>query len=336
MQDHNFGHSLERLSSRLFCSHLEIPLSTTNESWSIGGSEETVDELLSPSKDIIMREPLSPNFVDSVNKGFLKNTSQKKSKLKSEVRENVNNGLWTKEEHQRFLIFWEGHEKKPPQVEGLELASKKIRKRRKKKYFDEMAEFIVTRDAKQCRSHEQKFCEYLKKVSKKQARSKPFKTVGNPEVVEVRDSSKMEVGKKSLQSGGAFMIGLDGQSSLSTYNRETAMSNETRGSEISLRGQRYDSLPQLSCEYSERFSQSWNVFVPNLQYSRIGQNSTPTHLLTNFEKDQRPFLNLMPWDFHPGNSRKLVEDLIFNCEQFNLLASQKVLSEDSSTTNWQE
>jgi hypothetical protein len=123
-------------------------------------------ELLSPNKDIVtIKEPLSPNFMDSVNEGFL-----------NETNSTLNSGLWTNEEHQRFLKFWEVHERgafKIPNV-CLELASKKIRKRRKKLYFSKMAEFIKTRNPGQCRSHQQKYCAYLKR-SQLVVECKPFK-----------------------------------------------------------------------------------------------------------------------------------------------------------------
>jgi hypothetical protein len=66
----------------------------------------------------------------------------------NDTNSTLNSGLWTNEEHQRFLKFWEVHERgafKMPNV-CLELASKKIRKRRKKLYFSKMAEFIKTRN----------------------------------------------------------------------------------------------------------------------------------------------------------------------------------------------
>ena len=333
-EPNNFERSLGIWSSKPLLSHLEIPLSTLNECSSVERSEETVAELLSPSKDMFVKEPLSPNFVDSVNKGFYKNLPKKRPKINSESQENVCVGLWTKEEHQRFLTFWRSHEMRASSTitGGLELASKKIRKRRKKRYFIEMAEFIQTRDSVQCRSHEQKYSTYLKRVAKNQSPKKTFKTLADSEDFGPQDNLKSKANRKDLQFDIMISGSFDG---LSPKNETDGTLNETEANKINLRAQMYDSPSEIPNEFGGRFNQGWDFQVSNLQYSSLGENSSPKYPLSNFENYRWPLVNSVPQYFRPENRFNLVEDLILNCEQFNLIASQNTLSANSVTGTWQ-
>ena len=125
-------------------------------------NEAEVNQMFSTTGDFTIKEPLSPNFKESVGKGF------KAFKDAGERVKGTSTGKWSLEEESRFLAFLKNNDERPVTIRPgpLEPNSKKI-KRRRRKYFEDMAKFVKTRDANQCRSHEQKFRQnQLKRPSK--------------------------------------------------------------------------------------------------------------------------------------------------------------------------
>ena len=70
----------------------------------------------------------------------------KQSRRKEEYVPGAVTGKWSREEHMKYIVFLDGNKE----------AMRSREKRHSNKFYAEMARFIGTRNALQCRSHHQK------------------------------------------------------------------------------------------------------------------------------------------------------------------------------------